>query len=202
MNMSRRLSEAESKHHTWAHVPAPPHHSIDPRLMAELAQLSGMLWQYDLCALITLRAHPNSVQPSTMDWIMRNRNLRVREMYRADEDSNEEMRADHQIGPITSDDSADPIELTEAVFVAIKSINPIDSLSFTRIYSRISLTAPVLNFLTTFVECPKGIQSATSARLTTKERYKLALRPSCTGISLRLLTPLKPNQDFERHATT
>ncbi|KAH9446527.1 hypothetical protein Pst134EA_030440, partial [Puccinia striiformis f. sp. tritici] len=54
---------------------------------------------------------------------------------------------DHQIGPITSDDSADPIELTEAVFVAIKSINPIDR-----------------------------IQSATSARLTTKERYKLAFK--------------------------
>ncbi|KAI9600199.1 hypothetical protein PSHT_08360 [Puccinia striiformis] len=143
--MSRRLSEAESKHHTWAHVPAPPHHSIDPRLMAELAQLSGMLWQYDLCGylLITLRAHPNSVQPSTMDWIMRNRNLRVREMYRADEDSNEEMRADHQIGPITSDDSADPIELTEAVFVAIKSINPIDSLSFTR------------NILSHLLDCPR-----------------------------------------------
>ncbi|KAH9440357.1 hypothetical protein Pst134EA_030441 [Puccinia striiformis f. sp. tritici] len=62
------------------------------RSMRAIYGLVTCLFVSDPQLLITLRAHPNSVQPSTMDWIMRNRNLRVREMYRADEDSNEEMR--------------------------------------------------------------------------------------------------------------
>ncbi|KAH9459235.1 hypothetical protein MJO29_010319 [Puccinia striiformis f. sp. tritici] len=78
---------------------------------------------------------------------------------------------------LTSDDSTDPKELTEAI-VAIKNINPI--------------------FSTTLVECLKRIQSASNTRLIIEERSKLAYKTELHRDKFKeLLKLLKPDQDYE-----